>query len=197
MPVVDATTLVLVTPPAEPVVTIDDVKNHTRIDEGRDDAAIERMIEAATNYAQRFTGRQFVSATYDIGCDGFPYSGCPWYLPRPPLVSVTSITYTDPQGDSQTLSSSVYTVDVSTLYGRLYEADNQFWPGTKDIRNSVVVRFVAGYGAASAVPDGIKHAVLMLVEHWYFNRGATSSSGNQQPVPMGVESLLWNERVYM
>ncbi len=37
--------------------------------------------------------------------------------------------------------------------------------------DSVNIRFVVGYGPDfTAVPKNIKHAILMLVSHWYINR---------------------------
>jgi uncharacterized phage protein (predicted DNA packaging) len=40
----------------------------------------------------------------------------------------------------------------------------------------------------------IRHALLMLVAHWYENREASTETA-LQTVPMGVDMLLGNERV--
>lgn len=39
--------------------------------------------------------------------------------------------------------------------------------------------------------EDVKHAVLMLISHWYDNRSAVASGSTTQNVDLGLERLLW------
>jgi hypothetical protein len=52
----------------------------------------------------------------------------------------------------------------------------------------VQITYLAGYGGAASVPKPAVHAIKMLVGHWYANREAIGSVG--QNVPLGVHALL-------
>src|ERR1700709_132916 len=52
-----------------------------------------------------------------------------------------------------------------------------------------------GYGANAAdVPDPLRHAVRMLVAHWYENRGLVAA-GTVAVLPAGVDALIAPYRV--
>jgi uncharacterized phiE125 gp8 family phage protein len=118
-------------------------------------------------------------------------------LPKAPVTSVTSVTYLDTSGVSQTWSSSLYLTDLPTgphaARARITPAYAQYYPSTYDVPNAVTVRFVAGYTNADAVPMAIKAAMLFLIGHWYMNRSAVAIGSNNIPtaIPMTVEALLW------
>lgn len=175
---------------SEPLTTAE-VKTHLRIDFTDDDAYLSALITAARQYAEVTQGRAIVSATYVEKYDAFPWM---IYVPSPPLISVTSIAYLDTAGDSQTLSSSLYTVDTSSMVGRITPAYGYTWPSTQDVINAVTLTYVAGYAGASDVPQTTKQAMLMLISHWYEHRSAVADV-QMMPVPMAVQTLLGFERV--
>ncbi len=113
-------------------------------------------------------------------------------MPRPPLISVSSIKYLDLDGTETTVATSVYRVDADSEPGRITLDYNQTWPTDKrDVTNSVIIEHTAGYGAStSAVPEDIRHAILMLIGHWYENREALLVGTIAKPIEMGVEALL-------
>ena len=57
--------------------------------------------------------------------------------------------------------------------------------------NCVTVRFVAGYGAASAVPETVKAAIKLLVGHLYEHREAVTLGHLSRSLQYGLERLLW------
>ena len=95
-------------------------------------------------------------------------------IPLPTLQSVTSITYTDANGTEQTLANDQYLVDTKTEPARITPAFGLIWPVTRWQTNAVAVRFIAGYGAAAAVPDGIKSWMLMRIATLWENRAEIS-----------------------
>ena len=62
-----------------------------------------------------------------------------------PLIEVTQIQYVDTSGDTQTLGTSVYTVDTDSVPGIVYLAYNQSWPSLRDIPKNVTVSYRCGY----------------------------------------------------
>jgi uncharacterized phiE125 gp8 family phage protein len=55
----------------------------------------------------------------------------------------------------------------------------------------VTVTYVAGYGpAGDDVPAAIRHAMLLLIGHWYEHRESVVVGGNPVQVPLAVQALL-------
>lgn len=157
--------LVLVTAPTEEPVTIDEVKYELRDAPNEDDTYIRGLITASRRYCETQLKRQFCTATWDYRLDCFP--SWEFELPLPPLQSVSSITYIDTGGTSTVFSSANYLVDIYSEPGRITPVWNENWPSARYQNNALVVRFVAGYGAAYQVPDSIKQAIRMRVRMMY------------------------------
>lgn len=186
--------LALYTAPAAEPLTTAEAKLHLRVVTSADDALIASLIVAARRLAEQETGRQLVTATWELHLDSWPACGV-ISLPRPPLQSVTHVKYYDAADVLQTLATTLYDVDDKALAPRIVRADGATWP-TLDVRpNAVVIRFVAGYGAAGAVPDNVKAAMLLMVGHWYSHREAVIS-GAVADLPLGVQYLLDPARVW-
>lgn len=185
--------LVVVTPPASEPLTLAEARLHLREDFGDDDH-IESLIVAARQYCETYTNRAFITTTFRLTLDAFP-CGDVIELPRPNLLTVTSIQYVDENGDTQTFSSSDYSVDTGSLPGRIVLGYAESWPTTRCQRNAVTVNYTAGYGAtATSVPDTIKSAMrLVLGDLWENREGKiTGTIATENPT---VAALLWSERV--
>jgi len=177
--------LVLVTPPAVEPVSLAEAKAHLRIDDTADDAVVSALITTARNLVEEHTSRALVSQTWELQLDGWP---CVIRLPRPPLVSVLSITYTDPNGAERTLAPAAYKVDTVTEPGRIVSAYGLSWPDCRDEIAAVRVRYSAGYGPAADVPAALRHAVLLTAAHLYDHRDSAAG------LPRVAEALTWTYR---
>lgn len=181
------------TAPTETPITLAEAKAHIRVDFDNDDTLITALIAAATEHLdgrRGYLGRCLVTQSWEYRVDIFPWKL--WdaiEIPMPPLVSVQSVKYIDDNGAEQTLATSVYVVDVATPYGQIRLAYDQEWPATRDEPHAVRIAFAAGFGAASAVPQPIKSALLMLVGHLYANRDAVTAQVLAE-MPMGARYLL-------
>lgn len=185
--------LSLITAPAVDAIELDDVLNHLRVTQDQDKAQVQKLISSATTYQEDIERRAFITQTWDYFLDDFPGAFGHLEIPNPPLQSVTSITYIDQNEDSQTLAASKYIVDAVAEPGRIMPAIGESWPSTASKFNVVTIRFVAGYGNNPAsVPDKTKHALRLLVGHWFENREATGAS--QKQIEFGVGNL--SERVH-
>ena len=189
----------LITAPAvEPVGTAD-AKSHLRVDVADDDDLIDSLVMAAREWAEAFTRRALIDQTWELKLDHFPNSGVPIELAKPPLSSITSVTYIDAAGATQTWANSNYTVDAPSgpfaTFGRLLPNFQTVYPSTRDVPNAVVIRYVAGYGSvASAIPEGIVRGLLMHVGHLYEHRESVVAGVSVAEVPQATEWLLWPYR---
>ncbi|MFC5524021.1 head-tail connector protein [Polaromonas jejuensis] len=186
-------------PTAEPV-TLAEAKAHLRVDVADDDLLITNLITAARVHAENVCRRAFVTQKWDLYLDSFPkytyYGVVPGYvpvdqlpsgwlsmrnyavrfrggkidLPFPPLQSVDAVKYTDLSGVVQTLATNLYVVDNISEPGAITPAPDTYWPDTQNRVNAVQISFTAGYGAAAAVPAGIKAWILMRIGALYENR---------------------------
>lgn len=182
----------LVTPPPEEPVTLAQAKAHLNEPTGQD-ANILAAVHAASEHAETFTGRALVTQTWDLLMDRFP-AGREIELPFPPLQSVTSVKYIDPDGAEQTFAAASYHVDAASTPGRLRLKPTASWPSIDEQPNAVTVRFVAGYGGMAAVPFTIKAAILLIVGHLFAHR-EENQDFQVHEMPMGAERLLWPHRI--
>lgn len=165
-----------------------------------EDDLLDALIAAAREHAETFTSRALLTQTWDIYLDDWP-SGDYIELPYPPLQSVTSVTYTDSDGTTNTFAATSYSVDTDSEPGRVVLDYGESWPSvTLATKNPIKVRFVAGYGnERSDVPQPIKQALLMLIAHWFENREATVVSSRLtqagSELPFAFNALLWPYRI--
>jgi uncharacterized phiE125 gp8 family phage protein len=178
----------VVTPPTEEPVSLTTAKLHLRVDGSTDDALIGAYIVAAREKAEGLARRAFVTQTLRATLDAWPVERT-ISLPRPPLQSVSSIKYIDANGAEQTLGAGDYVIDTGSEPGRLSFKSSFAWPGSslKEI-GAIGITFVAGYGAAAAVPELYKQAILLILAFWYENREIGD-------VPAGIRDMLVSERV--
>jgi uncharacterized phiE125 gp8 family phage protein len=102
---------------------------------------------------------------------------------------VTSIKYDPVSGGEITIDPATYQADLLGVTGRIVLAANSYWPVTKYAINTVRIRFVAGYGGPEAVPAPLKHAIKMMVGHWFeYREPVTSDAVNS--LPMAVDALI-------
>jgi len=123
------------------------------------EARLSALITAARQKYEYDTQTSLLTKTYD---DTFDRLYDRMRLAQRPASLITSIKYYDNSGMQQTLSSSLYSLDVSMQEIRLNVQQN--WPDTQQRWDSVVVRYVAGY---TTVPATAKHAILLLVAFWF------------------------------
>jgi uncharacterized phiE125 gp8 family phage protein len=192
-----AETVSVGTEPSVEPVSVDEAKLHLRVDIATENDLITRLIAVARRHSEQLSGKAFITQTLAGGLSGWPRDGV-IRLPYMPLQSVTSITYVDADGDTQTLAETVYGVD--TKLGLIYLKNNQSWPTTalRDY-DPITVTWVAGYGDAAAdVPDAYKQAILLLVGHWFENRESVvvGQGYTATNVPMAVMDLLTIDGAY-
>lgn len=163
-------------------VTVDEVKEHLRIDDASENTWLKGQIETATADIEGYLKRQLISATWELHLDDFPGV---IEIRKCPVSSVSSVQYYDSDNVQQTLATSQYDVDLNAQPARILSSYGNSWPSSYQRPSAVTVTFVAGYGARSAVPDPIKTAIKHLVGYRYWNR-----EGGDPEVVKGIKESV-------
>lgn len=168
--------VVTVAPASEPV-TLAEAKTHVKVDGSDSDSELTTMIATARTLVEEYTGTKLVSQTVVMRCSSF----CDFVdLPLAPIVSISSITYLDSSGVSQTLSTDVYESVLFGLEPEIRLKINQSWPSVRCVSDAITVTGVAGY---ASVPGPVKSAMLLTISELYDNRGSGT-------IPQGAMDLL-------
>jgi uncharacterized phiE125 gp8 family phage protein len=188
----DRLTLIRTAAPTVEPVTLAEFREHARIDPADTSSTMDAYLTTAREHCEQVTRRAFITQTWRLRLDEFPKGDAGILLPRPRLLSVASIVYTDGDGVDQTLSADKYAPSLDDEPAMVYPAPTILdWPTTRTQRNAVAITYVAGYGAAAAdVPRPIRQAILLLASHWYENREPVLIGTINGTLPFTVDALL-------
>lgn len=168
--------------PASEPLTTSEAKSWLKVEVSTDDTLIDALITAAREYIEHATGLALFTQTIREHLDDWPeYKNVSnpmqeFYLMRYPVQSVTSITYLDGDGNSQTLSADNYVVDTTGNLCRIALKSNQTFPTIRDQINSVTITYIAGWDDTASIPETIKTAMKLLISHFYERRADSASS---------------------
>jgi hypothetical protein len=163
--------------PVDPQVILDEL-NLPASEAGR----VTRLITTATELAEAYTNRSFITRSVQLMLDQFPVGDLPWWdgvregtirafagdgiitLPKPPLIEVDSIEYFDLNNTLRVVDAGTYIVDALAEPGRVALNLGATWPVDTRDRAAVLVTYKAGYGSTSAaVPAVVKDAIISHV----------------------------------
>lgn len=192
--------LVTVTGPTSEPITLIEARQQCKIDDTTDDGLIAGYILAAREFVENSTHLRLVTQTLDYTVDfNWPsvrvgsYCRTRIELPVQPVASITSVSYVDSAGATQTLTvTSQYVAYLKGPVAYIEPAYGVSWPSVRWQPEAITVRFVAGW-ANSDCPHTIMQALRMLVRHYDANREAFVA-GTLTEVPLGVEALLSQNR---
>jgi uncharacterized phiE125 gp8 family phage protein len=165
--------LVSIPPSVEPI-TADQVKSWGKIDTDAEDTIIESLIVAVRQVAEPWLGRALIQQTITAEFDWWPEN--PVKLPRPPLISVSSIYTVDEDDSETTYSSDNYFVRTNTEPGQIVIKNGCSPPiNTDRYFGGFVVEYLAGYGdeaddVPKAIQQGLIEWVLDALENRVVNR---------------------------
>lgn len=178
----------LITPVATQVLLAADVKARLKITDTSEDAVIDALIAEVRAACQNKTKFAIGAQTWTMALDEFPEQ---IQLEHAPLIAVTGITYTDPDGNAQTLATDQYVVDDFRAPAWIVPAVNITWPATFNTVNAVRVTYQCGYTAAT-LPESLKLWMLANIGHFHANREIfTADGGGDRTI---VDGLLDSER---
>jgi uncharacterized phiE125 gp8 family phage protein len=181
-------------PTAEPL-DLEEVKLFLRVDDEREDVAIEAMMSAARALVEGHTSRRCLTQTIEVAMDGFPARGAPILVPLAPVVSISSIKSYATDNTESTFSSANYRLDTHSVPPRILLDDDAAWPTDLRAESGVLITLVMGYGAdGSYVTDvALLHAMRLLIGHWYQHREAVGTVGKE--IEFAYTALVQSVRV--
>lgn len=162
----------LVTDSTYLAVSLTTCKDYLRVAGNTENTLITSLIKSASKAVEVYCKRTFQSKVFDLWMDDFEDV---IFIPRPPLVSVASITVYDDANNGTAVSASTYRVDAQT--DAIYLNDGYTWPTVGRDYRGVKIRYTAGYGDAAdgAAPSGIQDAIMIYVATMHENRGVACS----------------------
>lgn len=182
----------VVTPVVTEPVSLAELKTHLRQtgSDAPEDSLLVDVLAGAREWCEAYCGRALAPQTLELFLDTFPADAIA--LPRPPLVSVTSIKYKDYLGVETTVSASDYIVDTDSDVGRVVPAYGVSWPSfTVYPVNPIRIRYVAGYTTA---PAAVKDAIKLYAGLLYVNRDLAVAEDTER-VMSAIRALLDPYRV--
>lgn len=187
---------ILTTAPGTEPVDLDDLKAHCHVDTDDDDDYITELGILARQKVEEDTGRCLLEQTWTLYLDEFPSSDLPIMLQRATITAVNSITYTDTDGVSQTITDAQ--TDLYSIPARVMPAYEDDWPSTREIPNAVAIEFDAGYALAADIPMALIHAIKLLVGTWYEHRETliVGVNASQIPAPVAYDRVIYPYRLW-
>lgn len=193
--------LQIVNAPETYPVTLAEAKKHVRAEDFTDDDTLLTLyIQAATEYAESFTGRALIAQTWNLFLDVFPAALIE--IPLPPLIEVIGVFYLDADDVEREFAAENYVVDDASEPARITLASGAAWPSISTDKNSIRIQFRAGYLDNSSpqvanVPADIKAAILLHVGSLYAMREEVVVGQTVAQLPWGAEALLRRKRKHL
>ncbi len=182
--------LVMTSGPALEPISLAEAKAHLRIDHTLEDALIQSLIITSRLHIEAALGLVLITQSWTYFVDRWPKSQR-INFPLRPVQAITSVRLWNTDGTSTTVPSTAFYLDGNGLPARLA------WQGAGPLAdparaiNGIEIAFTAGFGAAASdVPQSVRHALLLLVAHWYENREPVEIGSGVNPIPAIVSELL-------
>lgn len=174
-----------------------------------DNTLIDTFIKSAREYIEKETGQVFLTQTWVAIFDQWPVNtpNNEWWdgerlgsiigeMPRSfpidktPLQSVEYIQTSHPEDITVNFPQENYYVDSIKNPPEIRLREGVSWPTPGVAQGGIKIQFKLGYGdSPDNTPSALRHALMMLVNHWYENRDVVNLDGSMM-VPMGFNNLL-------
>jgi uncharacterized phiE125 gp8 family phage protein len=181
--------LILTSTPATEPLALAEAKAHLRVPHADDDAYISTLIIAARRAVEARTGLALISQGWSMWCDRWP-NAATVSLSLAPISAIGDIIVYGEDGTPAIYDPAHYYLDGVSRPGRAVIRQDRLPPMAGRRVNGIEVRFTAGFGAsASAVPQDLKQALLLIIAHWFEHRGDGGS------LPLSAAEILSRHRM--
>ena len=157
-------------------VSLEDARAWMRLGAVEEDAAIERLIAAATNICEAFIGQWLIIRE---GSEVVPLRGAAARLVAVPVGGVDAVARIAAGGDEAPLEAAHYRVTI--VDGAASISVTGASAGTQ-----LRIAYRAGLAVdAAGVPEAIRHGILRMVQHLYEARDGSGEA------PPAMVAALW------
>jgi uncharacterized phiE125 gp8 family phage protein len=178
------------------VVPIGEMRSHMRIMSTSRDAELQSAVHDACMLLHGKNGllnRALLPSDFRLYLSEWP--GDRIELPLPPMISLASVQYRDPDDVLRTLPADQYTVATNGLHAVVHlTADG--WPEAVAHPRAITISYRAGY---ESVPQPLRRAVKLLAGHYIENSEATINEMKQTAVnrklEFGLDHLISSYRI--
>lgn len=190
--------LVVTAPTREPV-SLDEARQHLRVDTHEDDAYIASLVTAAREACELATGQALPAQRLEYRVPNWPRSASSHWawpvleLPRPPIREIVSVTYETTTGADQVVDPGDYVADLTLRLPTL--APRVAWPAGFASKARIV--YDAGYSERGMIPRSLVHWMLLWVGAAYENREAGVTGTIATQLPGFADVLLEPHKVYV
>lgn len=184
----------LVTPPADPLITLEETKAHLRVESNDDDDYISSLISAVTHHLDGWSGYLGICLVSQEWQQKFDRLDATLRLPVGPVLSVQSIEITDSAGVTSIVPVSDYKLLKDAVVPCVKFINGFGLSGNLAEFEAVSVKFRAGFGGVSDVPDDIKHAVKLIIGSYFAHRETFTTGTIVQEFPQSAQFLLMRHR---
>ena len=192
-----------VDPTAEPL-TLAQAKAQCLIgdDDPQHDTWLADAIKSARELTEEMTQCPMMQSTWQLRLDDWPDDTDSEFgidLIVHPARSITSVKYYDTAGTLITYSSTNYELITGRRRSKIAKADSGTeWPAVSATKpGPITILFVCGYSTSStvataqaAVPSTFKHAMRMLISHWFEHRETVIVGSISKEIELSFDALL-------
>jgi len=185
--------ILLAGPAAEPV-TLAEAKQFLRVEHDDDDDIIAALIAGSRIHVETQTRRALITQSWRLTRDVWPAAGWVALLPVP-AKTLDAVRVYRSDGTTLALDVAGFALDGSAAPARLSFVHG-VPPAPGRPAAGIEIDITCGYGDAGAhVPEPLRHAIRLLVAHWYENRGIVAAGGEVAVLPQSVAALIAPYRV--
>lgn len=181
--------LTLISGPALEAVTLAEAKHYLRLGDPAEDVLVQSLIVTSRAHIEAALGLALVTQSWRLAIDRWPDDGIV-EVAIAPLRSVTAIRARMIGASPVTLPLAGFAIDTGLRPARIALRPGAI-PLTTEPISGLEIDLVAGFGDQPAdVPPPIRHALLLLVSHWYENREPALVGHPSTRIPLSVSDLL-------
>lgn len=176
--------------PLQPAVTLAEAKRHLRVLHDDEDDLIGELSWVATEAVQDMTGRQLIEATWrqdQAGASGRDLVR----LERVPVLRLVGVSYKNAAEETVTPTPWDWQEIGADEKWFVQPTVGFAWPDAAPVVDALQITYVAGYGPDPAdVPAPLRHAVLMMLAHFYQRREAVTEGVRVAETPLAVQHIV-------
>ena len=179
-------TPILIAEPALEPLTLDETRAWLRLDTQDEDSLVASLIRAARHGVEQATRRALISQTWRLRLDRWPPGGVV-PVPLAPVASILAVRVFDAAGAATVAPPAKFRLEEE--YTTRIVCDDPPPPGR--LYGGIEIDLRVGYGATGDfVPPPLRQGMLMLIAHWFENRGDALHESSVAHLPAAVAGLV-------